>query len=116
MSRRTRLFNVKHDVYRVRDSHGALLYVGCSVDAFRRVPQHKYEYQSWFPLAVTVDIDQYCDRKTARYVEALAIEHEAPMWNRARESMALTRGAGLTLEVLDAFRGIPISEFWVGEK
>lgn len=114
MSRRTRLFNVKHDVYRIRDSHGALLYVGCSVDAFRRVPQHKHEYQRWFPLAATVDIDQYRDRKTARYVEAYAIEHEAPIWNRAREARALARGADLPLDALDSFRGIPISEFWVG--
>lgn len=107
------MYDMKHDVYRIRDGHGALLYVGCSVNAFKRVKQHKNEYQPWFPLAATVDIVQYCDRTTARYVEAHAIEHEAPIWNRASESMALVRGARLSPEVLDEFRGVPVSEFWV---
>jgi predicted GIY-YIG superfamily endonuclease len=101
-----------HDVYRVRDNKGALLYVGCSVNAFKRIQQHKYEYQRWFPLAATVDIDQYCDRTTARYIEAHAIKHEAPIWNTAQEAMALIRGKDLTPEVLDSFVGIPVSAFW----
>ena len=113
MSRRTRLYDMKHDVYRVRDNHGALLYVGCSVNAFKRIHQHKNEYQPWFPLAATVDIVQYCDRTSARYVEAHAIKNEAPIWNRASESMALTRLDRVNLDVLDEFRGIPVSEFWV---
>lgn len=104
---------MKHDVYRIRDSRGVLLYVGCSVNAFNRVTQHKYEYQPWFPLASTVDIEQYPDRITARYVEAHAIKNEQPRWNRAKESMALIRGSHLTPEVLDELWGIPISEFWV---
>lgn len=106
---------MKHDVYRIRDKHGVLLYVGCSVNAFKRVTQHKHEYQPWFPLAATVDIEQYPDRTTARYVEAHAIQNEAPRWNRAREAMALVRGAHLVPEVLDELWGIPISEFWVKE-
>jgi len=112
VSRRRRLYHLPHDVYRVRDSMGALLYVGCSVNAFKRIHQHKNEYQPWFPLAATVDIAQYCDLTTARYIEAHAIKHEAPIWNTAQESMALARGKDLTPEVLDEFTGIPVSEFW----
>lgn len=113
MSRRTRLYGLKHDVYRIRDIHGRLLYVGCSVNAFKRVIQHKHEYQPWFPLAATVDVEQYPDRLTARYVEAHAIKNETPIWNHAKESMALMRGSHLTPEVLEEYWGIPISEFWV---
>ena len=113
MSRRVRLGRLPHDVYRVRDIKGALLYVGCSVNAFKRVKQHKNEYQPWFPLAATVDIQQYCDRTTARYIEAHAIKHEAPIWNTAQEARALDRGRDLAPEVLDEFNGIPVSEFWV---
>jgi predicted GIY-YIG superfamily endonuclease len=109
---RKRVWSLPHDVYRVRDAAGNLLYVGCSVNAFRRIQQHKAEYQPWFPAAATVDIEQYEDFRSGRLVEALAIEEESPLWNRAKESMALIRGRDLRPVVLEAFEGIPISEFW----
>jgi excinuclease UvrABC nuclease subunit len=109
---RKRLSKLPHDVYRVRDAAGTLLYVGCSVNAFKRVKQHKNEYQRWFPQAATVDIEQYADLVTARYVEAHAIATEAPVWNSAQEESALRRGAHLTPLVLDRFVGVPVADFW----
>jgi predicted GIY-YIG superfamily endonuclease len=108
---RKRLAKLPHDVYRIRDKAGALLYVGCSVNAFRRVKQHKNEYQPWFPLAATVDIEQYEDLATARFIEASAIAYEAPIWNTAQESRALRRGSNHL--PLDVMNGIPVSDFWV---
>ena len=108
-----RLYKKPHDVYRVRDSAGALLYVGCSINAFKRVKQHKNEYQPWFPLASTVDIVQYQDLRTARYIEAHAIATEAPIWNAAQEAAALRRGAGLEAAEIERFERIPIKDFWV---
>lgn len=110
---RKRLSSLPHDVYRIRDKEGSLLYVGCSVNAFKRLKQHKHEYQPWFPLAATVDIEQYQNLATARFIEAQAIAMEAPIWNTAQEASALRRGADLTPEVLDRFTGIPIADFWV---
>lgn len=106
------MYSRPHDVYRVRDAAGNLLYVGCSVNAFKRVQQHKAEYQPWFPAAATVDIEQYSDFRSGRLVEALAIAEENPLWNRAKESMAIVRGRELRPDVLESYAGIPISEFW----
>lgn len=112
MSRRVRLYGKPHDVYRVRDDAGNLLYVGCSVNAFRRIRQHKAEYQPWFPHAATVDIDQYEDFTTGRLVEAQAIAEEGPLWNRAPEGMALVRGRNKTPVAIESFAGVPIADFW----
>lgn len=109
---RSRLNKLPHDVYRVRDSEGTLLYVGCSVDAFRRVRQHKHEHQQWCAVASTVDVVQYQDLKTARYVEAVAIAHEAPLWNAKQERRAFHRGGDPLPPIMDEYAGIPVSEFW----
>lgn len=110
--RRRYLKDSPHDVYRIYDASGHLLYVGCSWNAFSRVPQHKCDYQPWWPDAATVDIDTFADFTTARMVEAQAIASESPIGNRAKESMALVRGRGIDPVTIDAFRGIPIAEFW----
>lgn len=80
-----------HDVYRIFDEAGCLLYVGCSINAFARVPQHKHENQPWWGQARRVDIDRYPSKRIARGVEAAAIANEAPMYNRAKEAQALRR-------------------------
>lgn len=103
-----------HDVYRVFDKDRTLLYVGCSSNAFKRIQQHKYEYQAWFPSACTVDIDQYPDRVTARLVEAQSIATESPVWNVRKEAMAIFRGRGITPSPIDQIDEIPIDMFWVG--
>jgi hypothetical protein len=110
MNKRRHLYKAPHDVYRVRDAAGALLYVGCSINAFKR---HKNEYSPWFPLAATVDVVQYSDMASAQFVEAQAIEVEAPMWNRQGEPRALRREHLANTDPVDEFTGIPVSEFWV---
>jgi len=110
--RRKSLRRSKHDVYRVRETSGALLYVGCSVNAFLRVQQHKAEHQPWFPMAALVDITRYPDRDTARQIEAAAIANEAPAWNKAQEATALRRANGVAVVPLEHYEGIPIAEFW----
>lgn len=112
MARRRYLKKSPHDVYRIYDANSTLLYVGCSWDAFKRVPQHKHEYQRWWHLASTVDIDTFSDFATARLVEAHAIADESPLFNIAKESKALVRGRNIDQVTIDAFRGIHIAEFW----
>jgi len=109
---RKRVWSLPHDVYRVMDAAGNLLYVGCSVNAFKRIQQHKAEHQPWFPDAASVDIEQYADFTSGRLVEALVIAEEKPIWNRAQESMALVRGRHLRPAVIESYAGIPMSEFW----
>ncbi|MEW1813257.1 GIY-YIG nuclease family protein [Pseudarthrobacter phenanthrenivorans] len=89
MRGRKLLSRCKHDVYRVYDCQGRLLYVGSSVDAFTRLNQHKKEHQPWYPLAHEFEVIRYADGWTARYFEAVAIRDESPIWNVRRETTAL---------------------------
>ena len=111
MSRR-KYYTTKHDVYRVYDENRTLLYVGCSINGFERIKQHKHERQFWWKYACTVDILQYPDKTTARGVEAKAIAEEHPIWNIAKEHSALTRLRGTTPEPIDAMTNLPINDFF----
>lgn len=106
--KRTRLISLPHDVYKIRDTAGRLLYVGCAVNAFTRARQHKAENQPWFPAAATVDIAQYPNMKTARSVEALSIRDESPIWNIAKETRAANRATNATHAPLEEFLGVPM--------
>lgn len=89
-SAQRRIRHLKTDVYRVYGIHDELLYVGYSVNVFRRLGQHK-PYAVWYPLADTVLVEQYANRAEACYVEAVAIRDEAPLHNVTIERAALYR-------------------------
>lgn len=72
------------DVYRVYDRDGALLYVGATVNVFKRMREHK-RYARWWPLADEASVTTYEDRTMARHVEAVAIRDERPRFNVTRE-------------------------------
>ena len=94
--------NIKHlptDVYRVYDEAGALLYVGASINVFKRMNEHK-AYAPWWPHAHTATVHQYPDRATARGVEALAIRDESPRFNVTRE-LTEERRAVISAEPID---------------
>lgn len=100
MARRS-YWRTPHDVYRIYDASGALLYVGASINAFARVPQHKAEHQPWWHDAHHFSVVRYADKPTARYFEALAIRDEFPAWNRQRETHALARIAQITPDPIE---------------
>ena len=68
------------DVYRVYDADGDLLYVGCSVNALKRMHGHK-QSAKWWNLAASGLILQYENRAMARVEEAAAILEEQPRFN-----------------------------------
>jgi len=68
------------DVYRCFDSAGNLLYVGCSLNAYSRVSQHKATAE-WFPRLARFTVDRYKSRHVALVVEARAIRDESPQYN-----------------------------------
>lgn len=72
------------DVYRVYDSRGQLLYVGASVNVFKRFHEHR-AYAPWWYWARTGTVHRYENRRMARHVEALAIRDEMPRFNVTRE-------------------------------
>lgn len=74
MSERTAL-------YRHFDAHGSLLYVGISNDVLRRLCQHQ-DRSHWAAQIARVDIEHHPSRTAALTAEAMAIEREAPRWNR----------------------------------
>jgi hypothetical protein len=72
--------SVKTALYRHFDAAGALLYVGISNDALRRLCQHK-DRSGWYAQIVKVDVQWMPDRSAALAAEAQAIATENPAWN-----------------------------------
>lgn len=68
------------DVYRIYDIDGNLLYVGCSVNAYTRIPQHK-AYTVWYQRMARFTVHRYRDRAIALAIEDLAISTEKPEFN-----------------------------------
>ena len=105
------LFNLPHDVYRVRDAAGALLYVGRSRNAYNRIDEHRDERQPWYPLAASVEIRRYANWTTAAYFEALAIKDEQPAWNVTPEAASLRKAPRIRPEPIEPDERFPI-EYW----
>ncbi|OOB91210.1 hypothetical protein [Rathayibacter sp. VKM Ac-2630] len=80
-----RLAKFPHDVYKAFDADGRFLYVGLSVDVFRRLQQHRREYAAWEPDAVRVEVAQYENRASAHFEEARCIREDSPAYNVTRE-------------------------------
>ena len=98
-----------HDVYRVFDAHGALLYVGLSRNAFKRISEHKSEHQPWWPDARTFSVTRYADKRSGRYHEALAIGAERPRWNIRPETSALASAPHIHREPIEPTETFPIN-------
>lgn len=93
-----RIAEVATDCYRVYDAENNLLYVGASVNVFRRMRQHRDE-SWWYPQATRVIAREYVNRRDARYAEALAIRDERPIANVTQEWSEIAVGRGRELPV-----------------
>lgn len=67
-----------HSVYRVYDTAGRLLYVGCSSDVPARLRQHQQNAQ-WWLFHARVTTEDFPTREAGREAEERATEH--PRWN-----------------------------------
>lgn len=75
-------------LYRHFDAEGALLYVGISLHAVRRLEQHKTSAH-WFARIRRVDVEWFDTRAMALAAEAAAIVAENPVCNRMRPAGAV---------------------------
>lgn len=74
-------------LYRHFGADGALLYVGISLHAVRRLEQHKTSAH-WFSRIRRVDVEWFDTRAMALAAEAAAIVAENPVCNRMRPAGA----------------------------
>lgn len=77
-------------LYRHFDEGGALLYVGISNDALRRLCQHAGR-SHWFAMIRRVEVEWLPNRSAAMLAEAAAIAKEGPQWNIHRPAGRGTR-------------------------
>lgn len=66
-------------LYRHYDAHGALLYVGISLNPFSRTRQHRNA--PWAELVARIDIEWFPCRDSALDAETVAIQAETPKHN-----------------------------------
>lgn len=77
-----------HDVYRIFDRDGQLLYVGCARFADARIYMHVAAWHaSWpsmqmFGCMATYTVETYPTKEAARAAERAAIALEMPLYNR----------------------------------
>jgi hypothetical protein len=67
-------------LYRLYDRQGALLYVGISVSALRRLSEHSQD-KSWWDEVVSITLVRYPDRRSAEAAELWVIANEVPVHN-----------------------------------
>lgn len=82
MSDVTRGTERPHDLYRLYDGQGSLLYIGISYSALGRIPQHRAA-QPWWTEVRSIDVQPLGDvsREEAERLERQAILTEKPIHN-----------------------------------
>jgi len=98
-NRKKRIANLPNDVYKAYDDAGALLYVGISINVFKRLGEHK-AYSPWYDEASRIEVVQYLNRASARAEEARCIKFDAPAFNVTQEAAA---GCAMSDEIRESF-------------
>lgn len=70
-----------HHVYRLRDTNGCLLYVGCTSDVERRIAEHRKAGTGGGARISSWTEESYPTREEALFAEAIAIRDENPEVN-----------------------------------
>lgn len=102
MGRRNFHRGMPADVYHVFDQYEHLLYVGLSVDVFKRMREHK-KHAPWWPVAYDGYVVRYRTRSQARAEEARAIRDGNPIFNKRPETFATDGPEGEPVEYLEIF-------------
>lgn len=79
----------RHHLYRHFDAEGRLLYVGISMDGFRRMLQHNSTAE-WRDQITTMTIERYPHRAAVLEAEARAIIAEKPLHNVTTPTLVAT--------------------------
>ena len=90
-------------LYRHYDSSGALLYIGISVNPFRRTYEHT-RVGEWMKSVVRIEVEYYETRSEALYAEARAIDDELPSNNVNHSNGEQTTYLGVRLTPEMKFR------------
>lgn len=72
-----------HKVYRLYDSTGVLLYVGCTYQFHRRMQEHARR-SPWYSQIHKATAQSFPDRASARASERTAVAAESPVYNVLR--------------------------------
>ncbi|MEL6584029.1 MAG: hypothetical protein AAFQ36_09370 [Pseudomonadota bacterium] len=104
-------------VYRMRASSGALIYVGSSGQSLVRFQGHQSQ-SDWFGEVVTIEVEHFGSRLDAQIAEIEAILSEEPRENslhpKAREMLAALKkrreAAPKTTTISELNRSVPDTE------
>lgn len=70
-----------HDIYRMRDLSGRLLYVGVTNGGLRRFMEHSKD-KTWWREVAQIDVEHvHCSRAIIEAIEREAIKTERPLYN-----------------------------------
>lgn len=78
-----------HDLYRMRDLSGRLLYIGVTNGGLRRFMEHSKD-KTWWREVDTINVEHvHCSRQSIEMLEREAIRSERPIYNVAHNSEPL---------------------------
>ena len=83
------------DLYRHYDKEWNLLYVGISLNAIKRMIDHRSQSREWFDEIAFTQRKVYPSRAEAEKAEAIAIRNENPKWNKDRPLGTASQDYGL---------------------
>ena len=84
-----------HCLYRHFSEDGTLLYVGISINGFRRLADHRH-HAHWFEQIRTITLEMFPSRQSVIQAEREAIASEGPKHNRMVPFFCANRSQGLT--------------------
>jgi len=78
-----------HDLYRMRDLSGRLLYIGVTNGGLRRFMEHSKD-KTWWREVDTINVEHvHCSRQAIEMLEREAIKSESPLYNVAHNNEPL---------------------------
>jgi predicted GIY-YIG superfamily endonuclease len=85
-----------HDLYRMRDLSGRLLYIGVTNGGLRRFMEHAKD-KTWWREVSTIDVEHvHCSRSAIELLEREAIQNERPLYNVVHNVAPTPQHAGST--------------------
>lgn len=87
----------QHTLYRFKDEHGRLLYVGITNNPAVRMNQHRAD-KPWWDQVATMEMEHHPSREALAEAEREAIRNELPYWNTIHDATTLDERLGALFE------------------